>query len=161
MGTFRLALVLPLGLFVFSAAPFLRAQSPAGAESSPAAVLNADPASLIGMSLENLLSRFGVPQAVHAVRGNEEWQDDVVFVYEGGDFYVYRDRVWQIRLPEAYGVRTGDPRPAVSLTLGEGAEDFEDHIVLSLPSRGWPLAFRVNLDASGFASALYVYRPGF
>ena len=120
-----------------------------------------DPSALIGLTLAEALSRFGRPRVVYPVRGLEEWQDDVVFVYGEGDFYVYRDRVWQIRLGEAYGVRTGDPRPAVSLTLGEAAEDFEDHIVLSLPSRGWPLAFRVNLDASGFASALYVYRPGF
>jgi hypothetical protein len=159
MGTFRLAVILPCILFVFSAVPALRAQSPADPE--PAAALNADPASLIGMSLETLLSRFGVPRAVYTARGNEEWQDDVVFVYAEGDFYVYRDRVWQIRVKEAYGIRTGDPRPAVSLALGEDAEDFEDHIVLSLPSRGWPLALRVNLDDSGLASALYVYRPGF
>jgi hypothetical protein len=123
--------------------------------------LNVEPASLIGLSLENLLSRFGVPQAVYAVRGNEEWQDDVVFVYDAGDFYVYKDRVWQIKLRAAYGIRLGDPRPAVFLTLGEEAQDFEDHIIFSLPSRGWPLALRINLDSSGFVSAVYVYRPDF
>jgi hypothetical protein len=133
----------------------------APASARPAEILRTDPASLIGLSLENLLARFGVPQGVYAARGNETWQDDVVFVYEGGDFYIYRDRVWQIKLKTAYGVRLGDPRPAVSLTLGEAAEDFGDHVVLALPSKGWPLAFRVNLDGAGVVTAVYVYRPDF
>jgi hypothetical protein len=135
---------------------------PAGAVPVQAAeILRTDPASLIGLSLENMLSRFGVPQGVYASRGSEAWQDDVVFVYEGGDFYVYRDRVWQIRLKTAYGIRLGDPRPVVSLTLGEEAGDFGDHMVLALPSKGWPLALRVNLDGAGIVTAVYVYRPDF
>jgi hypothetical protein len=156
MGIFRpvffflVILVIPPGLSA------LWAQAPAGD-----AVLHADPASLIGLNLENLLSRFGAPQAVYASRGNEEWQDDVVFVYENADFYVYKDRVWQIGLKSAYGIRLGDSRPAVSLSLGEKAEDREDYIILPLPSKGWPLAFRVNLDGSGLASALFVYRSDF
>jgi hypothetical protein len=157
MGFFRPAGFLLFIVAAFFGGPGLWSQSPA----EPAAVLNTEPASLIGLSLENLLSRFGVPRAVYAARGNEEWQDDVVFIYEEGDFYVYKDRVWQIKLRAAYGVRLGDPRPAVSLTLGEGTQDFEDHIIFSLPPRGWPLALRVNLDASGFVSAVYVYRPDF
>jgi hypothetical protein len=160
MKALRPALFLLLALPVFREAPPLRPQSPAEAETDPAA-LPADPASLIGLNLECLLSRFGVPQAVYAVRGNETWQDDVVFVYGAGDFYVYKDRVWQIKVQAAYGVRLGDPRPAVLLTLGEEAEVFENHIGLSLPSKGWPLAFRINLDDSGFVSALYVYRTDF
>lgn len=152
---------MPLVLLVFLRGPALWPQNSPEAEPSPAAVLQSDPASLIGLKLENLLSRFGVPRTVHAARGGEEWQDDVVFVYGEGDFYLYQDRVWQIKLKTAYGISLGDPRPAVSLTLGEAAEEFENFIILSLPSKGWPLAFRVNLDTSGFVSALYVYRSDF
>jgi hypothetical protein len=159
MGFFRTVMFLLLALPVFRGAPALWSQSPA--EPSPAAVLQSDPASLVGLNLENLLSRFGLPRAVYAARGAEDWQDDVVFVYGEGDFYVYKDRVWQIKVKAAYGVRLGDPRPAVVLTLGEKAEDFENFIILSLPSKGWPLALRVNLDDSGFVSALYVYRTDF
>jgi hypothetical protein len=154
MGIFRPAVFLLIILLMPPGPLALRAQA-------PEAVLNTDPASLIGLSLENLLSRFGVPQAVYAARGNEEWQDDVVFVYEGADFYVYKDRVWQIGLKSAYGVKLGDSHPAVSLILGEDAVDFEDYVFLALPSKGWPLAFRVNLDGSGLVSALFVYRPDF
>jgi hypothetical protein len=155
MGVFRPAFFLFIVLLVPPGVSALRAQTPA------AAVLDSDPASLIGLNLENLLSRFGVPRTVYAARGNEEWQDDVVFAYEEADFYVYKDRVWQIGLKAAYGVRLDDPRPVVSLTLGEEAEEFEDHIILALPSKGWPLAFRVNLNSSGSTSALFVYRSDF
>jgi hypothetical protein len=134
-----------------------------------------DPAAFIGLTLEALINRFGAPQSVYATRGLEDWQDDVVFVYPGGDFYVFRDRVWQIGLQSAYGIRVGDPRAAVELALGDGAEYFEDYILLSLPGKGWPLMFRVNLKGAGVAagsggsgagaaggvSALFVYRPDF
>jgi hypothetical protein len=156
MGMFRPAGLLLLVLLIPLGGPALRAQEPASE-----AALNAEPASLIGLSLENLLSRFGIPRTVYAARGNEEWQDDVVFVYEAADFYVFKDRVWQVGLKTAYGVRLGDPRPAVLLTLGEGVRDFEDYVLLELPSGPWPLAFRVNLDGSGFVSALFVYRSDF
>jgi hypothetical protein len=156
MGIFR-PVVFFLAVLLFPpGVSVLWAQTPAGD-----AVLHTDPASLIGLSLENLLSRFGVPRTVYAARGNEEWQDDVVFSYEEADFYVFKDRVWQIGLKTAYGVRLGDSRPVVSLTLGEDAGELEDHIILPLPSKGWPLAFRVNLDGSGLASALFVYRSDF
>jgi hypothetical protein len=121
-----------------------------------------DPSALIGLTLEALITRFGPPQSVYALRGLENWQDDVVFVYPLGDFYVFRDRVWQLGLQSAYGIRVGDPRAAAELALGDGAENFEDHILLSLPGKGWPLAFRVNLSAEGGGvSALFVYRPDF
>ncbi|GHV63376.1 hypothetical protein AGMMS49587_13220 [Spirochaetia bacterium] len=123
-----------------------------------------DPAALIGLTLEALINRFGTPQSVYAVRGFEQWQDDVVFVYPQGDFYVFRDRVWQLALQSAYGIRVGDPRAAVELVLGDKAEGFGDHFLLSLPGRGWPLMFRVNLGAGTAAdrvSALFVYRPDF
>ncbi|MDR3146416.1 MAG: hypothetical protein LBU21_09065, partial [Treponema sp.] len=53
-----------------------------------------DPASRIGLSLDELVAGRGVPESVYAVRGGEDWQDDVVFVYPDGDYYIYRDRVW-------------------------------------------------------------------
>jgi hypothetical protein len=135
-----------------------------------------DPAAFIGLTLEALINRLGAPQAVYAARGFEDWQDDVVFVYPGGDFYVFRDRVWQLSLQSAYGIRVGDPRAAAELALGDGAEGFEDHILLSLPGKSWPLVLRVNLGAGGTGgangtdsaprkgggvSSLFVYRPDF
>ncbi|MDR3343639.1 MAG: hypothetical protein LBT14_12835 [Treponema sp.] len=124
-----------------------------------------DPASLIGLTLEALYVQFGVPEAVYAVRGLEAWQDDVVFVYDRGDFYVYKNRVWQLGVKNAYGIALGEKRPAVSLLAGEDAQDFEDYILVALPSRGWPLMLRINFDGStvtnATVSAIFIYRPDF
>ena len=135
--------------------PAARSQSPepAGDAGSPAA--------LIGLTLGDLYARFGVPLSVHAVRGGREWQDDVVMVYGQGDFYLFGDRVWQVSLKAGYGLKLGDPRPAVTLALGEKAKDGGDHFLLPLPGEGWPLELRVNINGSGRVSAIYVYRPDF
>jgi hypothetical protein len=120
-----------------------------------------DPSHLVGLTLESVFSRFGVPKSVYALRGLESWQDDVVFEYEDRDLYIYKDRVWQVGLREAYGVALGDHRAAVMLALGEGCRNFEDHILFSLPGGGWPLTLRINLNAAGSVSALFIYRSDF
>jgi hypothetical protein len=118
------------------------------------------PEALIGLTLEEIYGRFGIPQALRAVRGGEEWQDDVVLVYPVGDFYVYRDRLWQVGVGAARGIRLGDSREAVLLALGEEAVEGEDYLVLALGGWSWPLALRVNLD-SGRVAGIFVYRSDF
>jgi hypothetical protein len=135
---------------------WLTAAFPSPADEGPS-----DPASLIGLTLEEMISRFGIPQAVYALRGLEEWQDDVVFVYDQGDFYVYKDRVWQLGVSAACDIKLGDSRGMVALALGEGNQNFEDYSVFALPGQAWPLALRVNFDDSGVVSAIFVYRPDF
>jgi len=118
---------------------------------------------LVGMRLGELVERFGAPASVHAARGAEEWQDDVVFVYPHGDFYVHRDRVWQVGFGSIYGMRVGDPRGVADLILGERARDYGGFLVYplgSLPGAGWPIALRVNF-AAGRISAIFVYRSDF
>jgi hypothetical protein len=122
---------------------------------------SADPGSFIGLTLDKLLARFGTPKSVYAVRGAEEWQDDVVFLYDEGDFYVYKDRVWQVKLKAAYKVRIGDPKPAALLALEGELVDAGSYIIKNLPAKGWPLALRINLDSSGFVSGIFVYRSDF
>jgi hypothetical protein len=130
--------------------------------SNPAqAETGGDPASLIGLTLAESMARFGAPQSVHPVRGLEEWQDDVVFVYADRDLYIYRDRVWQLGLREAYGIRAGDPRGAVLLVLGESAKTHSGYVLADLPGGAWPLTIRVNLDAAGKVTGLFIYRSDF
>lgn len=114
----------------------------------------------MGMSLAELLSRFGAPRTVYAARGDEVWQDDVVFEYGEGDFYVFRDRVWQVGLKAAYGIKLGDSRPAALLVLGDNARDQGEYALLSLPGGGWPLMLRFHFNA-GLVSAIFIYRPDF
>jgi len=116
------------------------------------------PAEFIGLTLEELINRFGVPASVRAARGLEEWQDDVVFVYAQGDFYVFKDRVWQVGLKAALGINTGDPRGVVSLVLGSNAEPRGDSLFYPLDGKPWPLMLRYDLDSAGRVKAIFIYR---
>ncbi|AEF83270.1 hypothetical protein [Leadbettera azotonutricia] len=124
----------------------------------PAQIAGEDPVSFIGLTLRELTGRFGAPQSVYAVRGIEEWQDDVVFVYSDGDFYVFKDRVWQVGIKAAFRIRAGDPKAAALLALGEGVEDRGDHLLYPIAGRSWPLTLRCNFDSSGKTTAIFIYR---
>ena len=116
--------------------------------------------SFVGLKLDDLVMRFGIPKTVYAVRGDEVWQDDVVFVYDEGDFYIFKDRVWQIGIKSAMGLKIGDTRAVALLILGEKAQDEGDYVLYPLPAAGWPLSLRINFNANK-VTAIYVYRPDF
>jgi hypothetical protein len=121
-----------------------------------------DPAALIGLTLEELLRQFGTPLSVYAVRGLEEWQDDVVFVYDEVDFYIYKDRVWQLGLKSAYGIKTGDTRAAaIQVMQGAAEQSALTHLQYSLQNRAWNIKLRVNFDRAGLVSVIFVYRSDF
>jgi len=117
-----------------------------------------DPGQYVGLTLTDLFQRFGAPRSVYASRGPEEWQDDVVFVYDQGDFYIYKDRVWQAGLKEAMGIRTGDTRAVVSLVLGTRAENRENSIFCSLDTGAWPMMLRFDFDKDDKVLAIFIYR---
>jgi hypothetical protein len=124
--------------------------------------LNADDQlSFVGMMMVDLLERFGPPRSVISERGAEPWQDDVVFQYNGADFYIYRDRVWQVKLASTHGISNGDKKAAVLLTLGNSAEVKEDHVLLTINGKNWPLMMRVNFNNTGLVTAIYIYRSDF
>jgi hypothetical protein len=117
-----------------------------------------EPEALIGLTLEGIYAGFGVPQEVYALRGKEAWQDDVVLVYPQGDFYVFRDRVWQVGIPAVRGIRVGDSREAVILALGEEARTGDGCFLLPIPDRPWPTALRVDIGSSALVTGIFVYR---
>jgi hypothetical protein len=123
-------------------------------------VQHEEPFSFVGMRLDDLIKRFGTPQSVHAARGGENWQDDVVLVYAAGDFYIYRDRVWQVGIKSAYNIRIGDAKAVALLVLGEGAQDKGDSILYNFSGGAWPLSICANLNADKI-SAIYVYRSDY
>jgi hypothetical protein len=120
-----------------------------------------DPAQIVGLTLAAVHERYGIPESVYAVRGAEEWQDDVVFVYRDWDLYIYRDRVWQVGVRSALGVSLGDSAGMAFLMLGEELQSFDGYLLHELPSRAWPLHLRLDLDRAGKVSAIYIYRPDF
>ncbi len=114
----------------------LLAAAPLWPQNSPPAAFSLDEASaLIGLKLDELAARFGLPQT--------------------------KDRVWQVSLKTAGGIALGDPKAAVTLTLGETAEDNGAYILFPLPPVGWPLTLRVNFNPAGSVSAIFIYRPDF
>jgi hypothetical protein len=120
-----------------------------------------DPAQIVGLTLDSVYARYGIPESVYAVRGAEEWQDDVVFVYQDWDLYIFRDRVWQVGLKSAMGISLGDSAGMAFLMLGEGVQSFEGYLLYSLPPRSWPLQLRLDLDSAGKVTAIYIYRSDF
>jgi len=117
--------------------------------------------SLVGMMMADLLAKFGPPRSVICERGIEPWQDDVVFQYNGADFYIYRDRIWQVKLASTHGISNGDKKAAVLLALGNKAEEKEDYALVAINGKNWPLMLRVNFNNTGLVTAIYIYRPDF
>ena len=117
--------------------------------------------SFIGLTLQQVIERFGAPSTVFTARGNELWQDDVVFRYAEGDFYIYQDRVWKVRFTSAHGISQGERKAAVLLTLGNTVQDRGDHVLFPISGRNWPLMMRINFNNSGIVTAIYIYRPDF
>ncbi|MDR3300971.1 MAG: hypothetical protein LBT01_00380 [Spirochaetaceae bacterium] len=120
-----------------------------------------DPVALIGMSIGDVLAMFGPPRVVYASRGSAEWQDDVVFEYAGIDFYVYRDRVWQVSPSRTDKIRLGDPQLTVVMVYGEAAIDKGSYFITGVPERAWKIEIRYNIDAKGKVSAIYIYRADY
>ena len=117
--------------------------------------------SLVGMMMADLLEKFGTPRSVICERGAEPWQDDVVFQYNGADFYIYRDRIWQVKLASTLGISNGDKKAAALLVLGNKAEEKEDYALVAINGKNWPLMLRVNFNNTGLVTAIYIYRPDF
>jgi hypothetical protein len=124
----------------------------------PAPVYMDNPVDLVGLTLEELCAKFGLPQRVYAVRGQAPWQDDVVFVYPAIDCYIFEDHVWQVGVQAAHGVRMGDARTHIKEILGGETYDFDDGLLFKLPSGSWEMMMRVNFDAAGKARAIFIYR---
>jgi len=119
-----------------------------------------DPALIVGLTLSELINRFGVPKQVYAVRGVAAWQDDVVFVYDAGEFFIFGNRVWQIKIRTAYNIKEGDTKAAVTRVFGE-SRDYEGYTLYQLPAKAWPMMLRVNWDTSGKVAGIYIYRSDF
>jgi hypothetical protein len=127
---------------------------------------NDEQLSFIGMMMKDVVEKYGPPRTVAAARGIEPWQDDVVFQYTGVDFYIFKDRVWQVKFTTTqgtsfFGISNGEPKSAVLLTLGNRAQDRGDHILLPISGKDWPLMLRVNFNNTNRVNSIFLYRPDF
>jgi hypothetical protein len=125
-----------------------------------------DLAVVVGLTLAEAFERFGAPQRVFADRGEEGWQDDVVFFYPGHLYlFWYQDRVWQARVDEHYAggflaaraLVMGARREEVLGLLGPPMRELDDSLVYHLEDRGYPVRLRLYFREGLLADA-YCYR---
>jgi hypothetical protein len=134
------------------------------AEETEASALPDSPAApyaYLGFTLEMLFGELGMPTSVHAVRGNEAWQDDVVFVYPSIEVYLFKDRVWQICPVSVYNMKIGDSIDQVKSMMGEPLVSTEQYLLYRLPSQAWPVMMRININEVGTAASFFIYRSDF
>jgi hypothetical protein len=125
-----------------------------------------DLAAIVGLTLGEAFERLGAPQQVFADRGEESWQDDVVFFYPGHLYlFWYQDRVWQARVDEhhaggflaARALAMGARREEVLGLLGPPMRELGDSLVYHLEDRGYPVRLRLYFREGLLADA-YCYR---
>jgi hypothetical protein len=150
----------PLGL------PAAQVQDPAAVDPPAQGEPALDLAALVGLTLPEAFERFGPPQRVFAARGEESWQDDVVFFYSGHLYlFWYQERVWQARVDEhhaggflaAWRLSMGAGREEVLGLLGPPMRELADSLVYHLEDRGYPVRLRLYFREGLLADA-YCYR---
>ena len=153
------ALLLPLWLAASAAA----AQEAAPPSPAPA---DLDLPALVGLTLPEAIQRFGAPEQVFAARGEEGWQDDVVFYYPAHLYlFWYQNRVWQARVDQRYAggflasgaLTMGRSREQVLGLLGPPMREFEDSLLYHLEDRGYPVRLRLYFR-DGLLADAYCYR---
>lgn len=130
----------------------------AAEESAPP--VGSEPEDIVGITVRELVEKFGAPDAAYAVRGNETWQDDVIFEYKSGDFYIFKDRVWQAGLRSANGIKLGDNKMGVGMIHGAAIKDMGAYIAVPVAHRSWPLEYRYYVEKDKIVS-IFLSRPDF
>jgi hypothetical protein len=137
---------------------------PDGAFLSPP--LDLDTADDLGLVLSEAVDRFGLPQKMYPLRGEEAWQDDVVFFYPDYRYlYWFQDRVWQLRFDHRYegavgGARPGMNREELQDLLGIAHYQDDANLYYDLVDRGFPVRARFFFR-DGILYDIYVYRSDF
>jgi hypothetical protein len=151
-----------LTLWLAAVAAAAQEPSPAAAPPSPELDLPA----LVGLTLPEATQRFGAPEQVFCARGEESWQDDVVFFYAGHLYlFWYQNRVWQARVDEHFAgsflasraLAMHRSREEVLAALGPPMRELGDSLVYHLEDRGYPVRLRLYFREGLLADA-YCYR---
>jgi hypothetical protein len=121
---------------------------------------------LLGTSLEEAFQRFGAPLRVGAARGENPWQDDVIFEYSGGlSLFWYGSRVWQLRFGPGFHTQfsdagMGSSREEITAVLGKPFHTQDDWILYHFAGQGYPVRLRLFFGEKGLED-IYIYRGDF
>ena len=122
--------------------------------------------SYLGFTLEEAFDTFGPPSEVFVYRGEEAWQDNVVFYFSSHLYlFWFENRVWQIRLDERYegeiaGFTMGMPKEAIIGSLGEPFYEDKESCMYVLPDIGVPVRMRLFFQ-EGILVDMYIFRGDF
>lgn len=131
------------------------------------------PETLIGLSPKAIIEKIGSPDSLYPLRGESQWQDDVIFYYESNIyFFFYENRVWQIRYDyrfkeKIFGISMGMKKNKVEEILGEPffSGDDDDIYVnppkIAKPEKGIPIRLRLIFDKDQKLCDIYFYRGDF
>jgi len=120
----------------------------------------------LGYRLQQAVEEWGPPQELAVSRGNEAWQDSVVFYYADHSYlYWWGNRLWQIRFDKRYkgeilGVEIGLERSEVLKRLGKPFTVSDNDLLYQLPDRGFPIRLRL-IFSNDRLSDVYLYRADF
>jgi hypothetical protein len=131
---------------------------------------SSDPLSQIGLTLHDLFESSRIPDEVFPNRGVEEREDNVVFYYsEGVYFFLYENRVWQVRYDRYfsetfYTLKLGMSRTQVLsnslekelLPLVSG----EDYLTFQISDSPYPVRMKLYF-VDELLDDFYLYRADF
>lgn len=122
-----------------------------------------DPFSWIGLSPAEALERLGAPESVYPVRGESAQEDGVVFYRRGFYLYLYRDRIWQLRIDRSSDltlkqIGIGIERERVIERLGEPIYRDSGGEYWELYREAYPIRLRLIFDGAGTVTDIYLYR---
>jgi hypothetical protein len=120
----------------------------------------------LGLDLDAVYKKFGVPQEVFSYRADPAAADNVVFYYKNHIYlFWYENRVWVVRFDERYeqeflGLKMGMSREDVLDILGGTFTESADSLIFYLPDRGYPVRLRLFFKVDVLFDA-YLYRGDF
>lgn len=121
---------------------------------------------VLGLDVDQVFEQYGAPQSMYSLRGEQPWQDDVVFFYpDFRYFYWFENRVWQLRLDNRYegsieGARMGMNRSEIAQLFGSPHYEDQENWYYELVDRGYPIRSRWHFDDDILVD-LYIYRSDF
>lgn len=121
----------------------------------------------LGFTMQNIWDTFGVPAEVFPFRGEDEWQDNVVFYYPNHVYlFLFDNRVWQIRIDSRYEknitgtIKMGTSKDTILRRLGEAFYEDSESCMYILPDHGVPVRMRLFFKDDTL-NDVYIYRGDF
>ena len=131
------------------------------------------PDEILGLTPAEAYQKMGAPFEIFPMRGENEWQDDVVFYYSNHVYlFWFKNRVWQFRADKRFegtilGLKIGLSRKEVNKMIGKPFKNNDSSEVYLNPKNitryetGFPVRMKVFYDDDNMTTDIYIYRGDF